>query len=94
MKITDSIKPFGKNIMRAFWLVWHADVRISVLNILMQLVQAMLPVVSLYFLKKMIEGVQLGKPFEKIVPVIIVFGIAQILLALAAQFAAYITTIH
>lgn len=60
----------------------------------LQVVQALLPVASLYFLKQMIEAVQHGEAFKVVLPVIVAFGAVQVVSALAAQYTAYISVIH
>lgn len=59
------------------------------------MVLAFLPVASLYFIKELIEAVEKGnKPFSETVPILIAFGAIQLLLAMVAQYASYINTMH
>lgn len=86
---------FSKDLRRAVVLVWQADRGIAVVNIVLQCLQALLPVVSLYFIKLLIEAVTAGKgDFTHILPLIIAFGGIQLLLALVGQYAAYINVIY
>src|SRR4051812_37045548 len=84
-----------KDLVRASALLWKADKRIASVNIVLQIVQAMLPILSLYFLKQLIEAVIHGdKPFAVMVPIVVIYGSIQLLLAAAGQYAGYISTIH
>lgn len=84
-----------KDLVRASALLWKADRRIASVNIVLQVVQALLPILSLYFLKQLIEAVIHGdKPFAAMVPIVVAYGSIQLLLAAAAQYASYISTIH
>lgn len=84
-----------KDLVRASALLWKADRRIASVNIVLQTVQALLPILSLYFLKQLIEAVIHGnKPFTVMVPIVVAYGSIQLLLAAAGQYASYISTIH
>ena len=86
-------KDLVKNIRRSVGLLWHTSKPLSLLCLALHVVQALLPVVSLYLIKILVEGVTNKQPFSKIVPVIIYFLISQLALALAQQYANYIVTI-
>ena len=75
-------------------MVWQADKTIAAINILLQLLQALLPVLTLYFIKLLVEQLVLGINFNHVVLLLAAFGGLQLLLAMAAQFANYIQTIH
>jgi ATP-binding cassette subfamily B protein len=96
MKIKDSnIRYVVKDLLRAFVLIWKADKRAAFINIILQFIQALLPVVSLYFIKALIEALVKGdRQFEEIIALIIAFGLVQFFLVLAAHYAAYINTIY
>ena len=95
MKIKQNFKYITGDLPRAFLLLWNADKPTSLVNLFLQILQAFLPVVSLYFIKELIEAIVKGNEvFETIVPVIVYFGLVQFLLALTSQFATYINTIH
>lgn len=84
-----------KDLARASALLWKADRRIASVNIILQILQALLPILSLYFLKQLIEAVVHGdKPFAVMVPTIVAYGSIQLLLAAAGQYTSYISTIH
>lgn len=90
-----SIKHFGKDFIRAAALIRQANKNIFTINVLLQSVQALLPVISLYFIKLMIESLTKGSNnFNNFISLIILFGLVQVLHALAGQYATYIGTIH
>jgi ATP-binding cassette subfamily B protein len=85
----------NKDFFRASSLIWQADKRIAFLNIFLQFIQAFLPILSLYYIKEMIEAVvENNHTFHNIIPLIIAFSLAQFLLAVAAQYSGYIASIH
>lgn len=83
-----------KNITRSLLLLWQASKRLAVLSFVLHIAQALLPVISLYFIKTLIEKVTGRHPFSETVPVIVYFLAAQLLLAIVQQYAAYIATIY
>lgn len=84
-----------KDLVRANTLIWKADKNIALINIVLQLLQALLPVFSLYVIKQLIDVVaQKSDTFHSIVPVILIFCAIQLVQALIAQYANYINTIH
>ncbi len=87
-------KDLVRNLKRTLGLLWQTSQPLAILSFTLQLVQALLPVVSLYFIKILIEKVTDKLPFSEILPIIIVFLAVQLLLALAQQYAGYITTIY
>lgn len=82
-----------RNIQRSLMLLWQTSRRLTVLSFALHIAQALLPVLSLYFIKILIEKVTGKHSFSEILPVIIYFLAAQLLLAVVQQYAAYITTI-
>lgn len=87
---------FKKDLYRAFRLITQASPRTATLNILVLLVQAFLPVASLYFLRLLVETV-IQEPrtsFDAVIPAIVGFSVVQLLVALAGQYATYITTVY
>ena len=95
MTIKDNISYVKRDLSRIFLLVWKADRSSAIINIVLQFFQALLPVVSLYFIKALIEALVKGnRQLDAIIPLVIAFGVVQFLLALVSQYAAYINTIH
>lgn len=65
------------------------------LNMALQGLMALLPIVSLYFMKLLLEAIgDRHRAFETIIPIIIAFGGIQFLSSLAGQYAGYINTIY
>lgn len=87
---------FKKDLYRAFRLIMQASPRTAILNIGVLLFQAFLPVASLYFLRLLIETVvqEPRTSFDAVIPAIIGFSGVQLLIALAGQYATYITTVY
>lgn len=95
MGFKGNIGSFFKDLSRASALLWKADKAIATINIAIQAVQSLLPILSLYFMKKMIEAVvHANKPFNEVIPLIIAYGLVQLFLAMVGQYASYISTIH
>jgi len=95
MTIKDNINYLKRDLLRVFSLIWKADKRGAFINIILQFIQALLPVVSLYLIKALIDALLKGNgQFDNIIWLIIAFGVTQLLLAIATQYAAYINTIH
>jgi len=95
MKIKDNINYLRKDLLRIFLLLWKADKHTAFINITLQFAQALLPVISLYFIKALIDALTKGhRQFTDVIPIIIAFGVVQFLLSLVTQYASYITTIH
>ena len=88
-----NIADLKRNLLRSLSLIWHTNKRLAILNFGLQIVQALLPVLSLYFIKVLIEKVTGNQSFSEILPVIIYFLVAQMLLALAHQYATHVTTV-
>lgn len=88
-----SVGAVQKNIRRSFVLIWQTSRRLALLSFTLQVIQALLPVVSLYLIKILIEKVTGHQSFSEVIPVIVYFLVAQLILALAQQYATYITTI-
>lgn len=83
-----------RNILRSLNLLWQTNKRLAILSFSLQVVQALMPVISLYLIKILIEKVTAKQPFAELWPVILYFLAAQLLLALAQQWSNYITTIY
>ncbi|MEO8884658.1 MAG: hypothetical protein ABI367_01260 [Mucilaginibacter sp.] len=67
---------FSTDLLRATFLLWKVDKKITVINMELQCVQALLPIVSLYYMKLFLETLDPGhRPivFETIIPLIIIF---------------------
>ncbi len=75
-------------------LLWHTSNSLALLTLGLHIIQALLPVASLYFIKILVEGVSNKMAFSEIVPFIIYFLVTQLLLALTQQYANYIITIY
>ncbi|MET0392120.1 MAG: ABC transporter ATP-binding protein [Chitinophagaceae bacterium] len=95
-KQTFNLGHFKKDLGRALRLVFSASPRTAGLNLFVLLIQAFLPVASLHFLRLLVEIVvqEPKADFSQVVPVIIGFSIVQLLIALAGQYATYITTVY
>ncbi|MBO9620849.1 MAG: ABC transporter ATP-binding protein, partial [Niabella sp.] len=87
-------KELFKNISRSLLLLWRTSKRYALLSFGLQALQALLPVASLYFIKILIEKVTQRHSFAEVLPVIIYFLAAQLTLAIAQQYANYITTVY
>ncbi len=87
---------FRKDFYRTVLLIWQAGRYLSVLNMLLLFLQALLPVASLYFIKMLVDLISepQKRGFETIYPVIIGFAAIQFLLAVANQVSIYIYTIQ
>ncbi|MGE9312041.1 ABC transporter ATP-binding protein [Niabella sp. CJ426] len=83
-----------KNIRRSLLLLWQTSSSLALLTLSLHIIQALLPVASLYFIKILVEGVTNKQAFSEIVPFIIYFLVTQLLLALTQQYANYIITIY
>jgi ATP-binding cassette subfamily B protein len=76
-------------------ILWNGDRKTAVINVFLQIVQALLPVVSLYFIKELIESLMKEeRQFNEILLLIIAFGSVQFILTLATQYSVFINTIH
>lgn len=82
-----------RSISRSLALLWQTSKRLVMTSLALQILQALLPVVSLYFIKILIDKVTGHQSFSEVVPVIVYFLLAQLLLALVHQYANYITAI-
>jgi ATP-binding cassette subfamily B protein len=93
--VKEKITSFSTDLLRATFLLWRVDKKITVLNMGLQGVLALLPIVSLYFMKLLLEAIgNRHRAFETIIPLIIAFGGIQFLSALVSQYASYINTIY
>jgi len=89
------LKPFFKDLKRALILLWKADKSIARINIVLLVAQASLPIVSLYYMKLMVEAVVHGhKSFDTVLPVITAYGIIQLLIAATGQYSSYLSARH
>ena len=90
-----NITPFLKDLQRAFRLVWGADKNLAKINSVLQITQALLPIVALYFMKLMIEAVtKSSKSFEHVLPLIIIYGALQLLIVAVGQYSSFIIGQH
>jgi len=87
-------KDLVKNVRRSLILLWQTSNSLALLTLSLHMIQALLPVASLYFIKMLVEGVTSKQAFPEIVPFIIYFLVSQLLLALTQQYANYIITIY
>jgi len=83
-----------RNILRSLTLLWQTSKPLAVLSFSLQIIQALLPVISLYIIKVLIEMVTEHRLFSEVIPAIIYFLVAQLALALVQQYANYINTIY
>ncbi|MDB5117327.1 MAG: transporter ATP-binding protein [Mucilaginibacter sp.] len=90
-----NITSFTQDLLRATFLLWKVDKVITITNMTLQGIQALLPLGSLYYMKKMLDAIaQNHRAFETIIPLIVAFGIIQFLTALTSQYASYINAIY
>lgn len=94
MKIKDNLNYIKKDLLRVILLLWNADKATALINIVLQFVLALLPVVSLYFIQKLLEALSGHQLLETVIKLVIAFGIAQFFISVATQYASYINTIH
>ena len=87
---------FRKDLYRTIGLIWQAGKYLSVLNVLLLFLQALLPVASLYIIKMLVDLISepQRRGFETIYPIILWFAGVQFLLAVANQVSIYIYTIQ
>lgn len=89
-----NLRDLKKNLLRSLSLLWQTSKPLALLSLFLQMMQALIPVVTLYFIKLLIEKVTSQQHnFNEILHVIIYFLLAQLLLALIQQYSVYITTI-
>lgn len=82
---------------RSIVMLWEADKKLAILHFCLQLLLAFLPVVNLYFIKELVEFVTTNsnvRPFEEIIPIVIWFGLSQLLLSFSGQCSAYTASIY
>jgi ATP-binding cassette subfamily B protein len=80
---------------RALALMWRVDKFIAVINIFLQFAQAVLPILSLYFLKELIESItRSDKAFNTILWIILSYGLIQVLIVIINNYSSYINAIH
>jgi ATP-binding cassette subfamily B protein len=95
LTLQKNIRSFFKDMVRAFALIWKAGKFIALVNVVLLIVQALLPILLLYFLRDLIEGVVHGnKSFSTIMPIIIYYGIVQLLTIITGQVSTYVGTIQ
>jgi ATP-binding cassette subfamily B protein len=87
---------FKKDLSRIFLLIVRSSPQLALLNTFIVLFQALLPVVSLYIIRILIELVvkQQHVKFSEIIPVIIWFSIVQLITALIGQGSTYVITLY
>lgn len=88
------IRPWINDLEKSIALIFKADKRNGMINILLQLLQALLPIASLYYIKLLIEALTANKGEAGVVMAIAGFSITQIGLVIVSQYAAYVTTVH
>lgn len=88
-----NIRDLRKNLGRSLYLLWQTSRPLALISFALHTLQALLPVLSLYLIKILIDKVTAGLPFSAVIPTIVYFLAAQLLLALAQQYATYITTV-
>ena len=95
LKITDSLNYLQRDLRRVFRLFWNAAPLTALINLCLQCILALLPVVSLYFIKALIEALVKGSStFNALLLPVLGFAAVQFLLALAGQYANYVSAIH
>ena len=95
MNIKGKFAYLQRDFARILKLIWQADRQTALINIGLQVVQAILPVLSLYFIKLLIDALMKGNQhFDTIITILVEFGLVQFISSLAGQYAAYINTVH
>ena len=89
-----TILSFKNPLIRALKLVWESGKSLSIIVILLQFVQAFLPVAQLYVTKILVEELVAGNGLDKILLLIVVFVVLQLANSMVAQFATYIQQIQ
>ncbi len=87
---------FRKDLFRASSLIWYAQRSMATGNFILQLLQAVLPVASLYLIKLLVEALS-GKPgteFGAIVYIIIAICAVQLFTAVASQLSTHLSTLQ
>jgi len=83
------------DLSRIFLLVWNADRSIAITNIVLQFLLALLPVISLVFIKNLIDALVKGNtPFNQVILLIAAFGLVQLVLAIVSQYTTFINNIY
>lgn len=94
MSIKQNIGSFSSDIARISAIIWNADRRLATINISLQILQSILPVASLYFIKDLIEKVVAGdNNLELALQPLILFGVVQLLIAILGQITQYVNNI-
>lgn len=89
------ITKFGVDLKRASLLLLRVDKKIIVINLLIQGAQALLPVLSLYYMKSTLDALSGSHyTFLTIIPFIAGFGITQFLSAIVSQYSTYLNAIY
>lgn len=81
------------DLKRALLLVVHSSPGLTAKTVITTICQALLPVVSLYYIRLLVEQVLKGHKvaFTEIIPTIIGFSVVQLLIVLSGQIAAYVS---
>jgi len=91
LDLKQSLNEFLHDLRRALALLWSTDRPAHRLNFILQLVQAFLPVASLYFMKRMIEAVMHSQStFYPVLLFIFSYAVTQLLMVFISQYSAYI----
>ncbi|MGZ3898472.1 MAG: ABC transporter ATP-binding protein [Flavisolibacter sp.] len=93
MKIAKVNSHFFRDIKRAALLIWEADRKTAFLNMVLQLLQAILPVVSLFFMKEIVEAVVQAKDFGTLLRWLLASGGVLLLGAIIRPYAGYIHSV-
>jgi len=86
-------RELGINIKRSLRLLWETSRPIAAWSFVLHIVQALLPVASLYVIKILVDQVTNKSSFSEVVPTMIIFLAIQLLLAMVQQYINHITTI-
>lgn len=96
MKTGIGLERFAKDLLRTSVLAWTANKRLVLVNSSLQLLQAAMPVASLYLVRQLVE--QLSQKdradFNSVLYSIVAFGIVQFLQAMMGQYSAYLGTLQ
>ncbi|SFD79765.1 ATP-binding cassette, subfamily B [Chitinophaga sp. CF118] len=84
-----------KDLFRSVVLIWRANMRVASINVILQVVLAILPVASLLCLRLLIDAMMMqNMNFSSAMAPLVAWGGIQMLQAVTGQYTAFINTIH
>jgi ATP-binding cassette, subfamily B, bacterial len=96
MKSKIDFKYFSKDLFRSIWIIWRAGKGMATINTALQFFQALLPILSLYYIKLLVEIMASANKsdFNSVLPAIIGFCTIQFLIAVTTQLSNYISSLQ